>query len=80
MVQVYCRCPLEVAVGRYRQRVEAAAGRHPGHLPEHQTDEVLASWATIEPQPLDLDAPLIEIDTTQPIDIEALVCRLYAAV
>jgi len=72
LVQVYCRCPLELAVTRYRQRT-TAPDRHPGHLPEHQAEQAIASWATTEPQPLDLDAPLIEVDTTRPVDVIAVV-------
>jgi predicted kinase len=67
MVQVYCRCPLDVAVARYRARA-ASADRHPGHLPEHQADEVIASWSTVEPEPLALDARLIEVATLEPVD------------
>lgn len=78
LVQVYCRCPMGVAVRRYRQRAEAG-DRHPGHRPAHQTDEVIASWTTVEPRPLDLDAPLIEVDTTRPVDVEALAARIIAS-
>lgn len=77
LVQVYCRCPLDVAVSRYRRRVRAP-GRHPGHLPEHQSDEAISSWATGEPRPLELDAPLIEVDTAHPVDIDALAARITA--
>jgi predicted kinase len=72
LVQVYCRCPPETAIGRYRERI-TAVDRHPGHLPEHHSEQVIASWASTEPQPLDLDAPLIEVDTTRPVDVVALV-------
>jgi predicted kinase len=78
LVQVYCRCPLEVATTRYLERV-AAPDRHPGHLPEHQAEEVIAGWATREPEPLDLGAPLIEVDTTTPVDVGALVVRVRGA-
>jgi predicted kinase len=77
LVQVYCRCPLEIAITRYRRRI-TAADRHPGHLPEHQADQVIAGWARIEPLPLELDAPLIEVDTTEPVDVVALVERIRA--
>jgi len=72
LVQVYCRCPLELAITRYRQRV-TALDRHPGHLLEHQAEQAIASWATTEPHPLDLDSPLIEVDTTRPVDVIDLV-------
>jgi predicted kinase len=75
LLQIYCRCPLEVAVARYRARIDSP-DRHPGHLPEHQRDEVIARWATTQPRPLDLDAPLIEVDTRTPIDLDALVAEI----
>jgi hypothetical protein len=67
MVQVYCRCPLDVAVARYRARA-ASPDRHPGHLPEHQADEAIASWSSVEPEALALDAPLLEVSTLEPVD------------
>jgi predicted kinase len=78
LVQVYCRCPIEIAVDRYRRRAQTN-DRHPGHLPEHQSDQVIASWASIEPRPLQLNAPLVEVDTSHPVDIVELVGRLSAA-
>jgi predicted kinase len=67
LVQVYCRCPVDLAVQRYLERA-GSKDRHPGHLPEHQTREVIASWAEREPVPLALDAPLLEVDTRRPVD------------
>jgi hypothetical protein len=55
LIQVYCRCPVDMAVERYKRRA-MTADRHPGHLPELQTDDVIAQWALIEPEPLELDA------------------------
>ena len=74
LIQIYCRCPIEIAVERYKRRVDTP-GRHPGHLPEHQTDEAIERWRSSEPAPLELDAPLIEVDTSRPVDIEALAAR-----
>ncbi len=79
LVQVYCRCPVELAVLRYRQRMDSP-DRHPGHHPEHQSDEVIESWSTVEPRPLDLGAPLIEVDTTRAVDIDALASRIEGSV
>jgi hypothetical protein len=50
----------------------ASPDRHPGHLPEHQTEEVIAGWRHSEPQPLALDAALIEVNTIAPVDAVAL--------
>lgn len=77
LLQIYCRCPLELAVSRYQARI-TSPDRHPGHLPEHQAEEVIARWATTEPRPLDLDAPLIEVDTSEPVDIDTVVAQIEA--
>jgi chloramphenicol 3-O-phosphotransferase len=71
LFQVYCRCPMEIALQRYFDRA-ASPDRHPGHLREHQTAEVIAGWRHSEPQPLALDAPLIEVNTITPVDAVAL--------
>ncbi len=69
LIQVYCSCPVEVAWERYRLRRDDP-NRHPGHLPEHQDEKATAGWRARPPLPLDLDAPLVEVDTTTPVDIE----------
>jgi predicted kinase len=71
LLQVYCRCPIDVAYDRYRRRAQSP-GRHPGHLPEHQSDEATAGWRSIEPRPLNLVGPLIEVDTTARVDLVRL--------
>jgi predicted kinase len=71
MVQVYCRCPVEIAADRYRKRV-SSPDRHPGHLPGHQTEEVTRAWRESEPLPLELDGALIEVDTSSPLDAQAI--------
>ena len=77
LIQVYCRCPIEVAVERYMRRVDAP-DRHRGHLPEHQADEAIQGWRTREALPLALDAPLIEVDTTERVDVAAVAARITA--
>jgi predicted kinase len=72
IVQVYCRCPVGLAADRYRRRIDDP-DRHAGHLPEHQSDEVIERWMKDAPTPLDLpNAPLVEVDTTGPVDIGAV--------
>jgi predicted kinase len=78
LVQIYCRCPVDVAAKRYRRRIDDP-DRHAGHLPEHQSDEVIGRWMKDPTGPLDLpDAPLIEVDTTVPVDLESVVASIYA--
>jgi predicted kinase len=78
LIQVYCRCPVDVAVERYKRRA-MTADRHPGHLPDHQSDEVIAWWASIKPEPLELDAPLIEVDTSGAVNTVELAAKVTAA-
>ncbi|HUY67401.1 MAG TPA: AAA family ATPase [Acidimicrobiales bacterium] len=69
IVQIYCRCPVDVAAERYRGRIDDPA-RHAGHLPEHQSDQVIEQWMNAVPTPLDLpNAVLVEVDTTGPVDL-----------
>jgi len=78
LVQVYCRCPTDVAADRYRRRA-VSVDRHPGHLPEHQSEEVTRGWRESRPEPLNLDCPLVEVDTTVPVDIAEVASRITAA-
>ncbi len=77
LVQICCRCPVDVAVERYRLRA-TSPDRHPGHRPEHQDDEATARWRNVDPRPLDLPGPLVEVDTTRPVDIAALGAQVRA--
>ncbi len=78
LLQVYCRCPLDMAIDRYRNR-SASPDRHPGHLPQHQTDKVMERWTSTEQLPLDLDAPLIEVDTSGHVDVVQLANSIFSA-
>ncbi len=72
IVQVYCRCPVDLAVERYRSRIEDP-DRHAGHLAEHQSEQVIERWTKDPPTPLDLPtALLVEVDTSNPVDIESI--------
>ncbi len=75
LVQVYCRCPTETAAERYRLRA-SSPDRHPGHLPEHQSEQATKSWREAEARPLALDAPLVEVLTTGPVDVAAVASRV----
>ncbi len=78
LVQVWSQCPIAVAHDRYRTRIDDPT-RHPGHLPEHQNDEATRHWRESEPAPLDLDAPLIVVDTTTDVDIGRLAAQIREA-
>lgn len=71
LVQVFCRCPVAVAWDRYQKRRDDPL-RHRGHRLEHQDESATLSWRTSDPRPLDLDGPLVEVDTATSVDIESL--------
>jgi hypothetical protein len=50
----------------------------PGHLPEHQDDAATAGWRTTQPLPLDLDAPVIEVDTSNQVDVGTLAAQILS--
>ncbi len=72
LVELRCRCPREVADARYRTR---SATRHAGHLDEERPPEEL--WNEHHLKPLGL-GPVIEVDTSRPIDVRWLAERIKA--
>ena len=70
-VEVFCRCPIEVARARYRDR---ALVRDPGHF-----DEVRASdddlWIGESARPVAAGWTVIEVDSTLAFDIDAMRSR-----
>ncbi len=77
LVQVYCRCPFELARTRYFDRVRAGS-RHVGYREEEMT---VAAYERFRPlcTPLDLSAPLLEVDTSAPVDMDATAAAVRAA-
>jgi predicted kinase len=73
-VQIHCHAPLDVLLERYRSRPE----RHPGHLGSARVDELVERYESGRNGPLDLDGELIEVDTTGPVDVDAVSERLRA--
>jgi predicted kinase len=72
VVEVRCVVPLEIARSRYYAR---AAGRHAGHL-DLARDEAELWGAPVRP----LGAgPLVEVDTTTPVDIPAVSAEILRA-
>lgn len=74
-LQIHCHAPIEVLVERYRTR----PARHSGHLDDQRVDDLVARYESGRNGPLDLDGELIELDTTEPADVEALAARVRAA-
>ena len=71
VIEVFCRCPLETALDRYRRRQGV---RHPGHLDALRAADSFARAGGLEP--VAGGWPVIEVDTDFPIDVEALVTRI----
>ncbi|HLY86011.1 MAG TPA: ATP-binding protein [Gaiellaceae bacterium] len=72
-VQVHCNAPLEVLLERYERR-----DRHPGHIDAERLEALRDSVETSRHEPLDLPGERIRIETTQPVDYEALVAAVGA--
>jgi shikimate kinase len=71
-VEVYCRCPPHVAVGRFLGRT-----RHPGHFDRRSSyDELLERFEkSTRLGPLGV-GQLVEVDTSEIVDIDALAERV----
>jgi predicted kinase len=72
LVQIHCQAPLDVLLDRYRSR----PARHPGHLDQVRADELADRYASGRNGPLELEGELIELDTTRPVDVDALAAEL----
>lgn len=68
LIEIRCRCPLEIVEARYRAR---SRRRHPGHLDEQRSPEELWNENESHLTPLGL-GPLIEVDTSGPVDPAAV--------
>jgi predicted kinase len=71
LVQVHCHAPLAVLTERYASRA-----RHPGHHDAEKIKELPARLASGAHDALDLPGELIELDTTRPLDLDALAARV----
>ncbi len=71
IVEVFCCVPAAVAKQRY-----AARTRHPGHCDAERAHEV-GDWADAS-APLNV-GPVLEVDTTQPVDVAAVVGWIQTA-
>jgi predicted kinase len=73
IVEAYCDVPPEVARDRYVART-----RHPVHFDKEQGDN-LQGWIDRHPQYVGGGWPLITVDTTRPVDLDALVEQILDA-
>lgn len=72
-VQIHCQAPLAVLLERY-----AARARHVGHHDREKIEGLPGRYESGAHGPLDLDGELIQLDTGQPVDIDAVVARVRA--
>jgi hypothetical protein len=72
-VEVYCRVPPEVAARRYTER-GARPDRHRAHVMRSITADALAQFQ----EPFRL-GPVLEVDTTAPVDVDALAAKVQSA-
>jgi predicted kinase len=74
-IQVFCRC--DPALSEERARTRLATGRHPIHrdvINPGMLDGAAAMTASVTP--LELAGPLIEVDTSGPVDASSLVAEV----
>ncbi len=69
IVEVYCSCPEEECVRRYNERAEGGL-RHRAHFGK-VTLEMFSEYGT----PVGI-GHLIEVDTTEPVDVDRLERRI----
>jgi len=72
LIEIHCQCPPDLARQRY---VERASHRHWIHLDATRAHEA-ELWAS--PGPHDLSDPVIIVDTTKPVDVDALLVEVVS--
>ena len=74
VIEVYCKCPADVAIDRFHNRT-----RHRGHLDAQRPRDRFAAWMAEmnDGYPLDLGT-VLEVDTTQRVDLDALCAHIAA--
>jgi len=73
LVQIHCEAPLAVVLQRYGNR-----SRHAGHHDGEKIKELPARFESGAHSPLTLQGELIQLDTTEPVELDALAERIRA--
>jgi predicted kinase len=76
LIQVHCHAPLELLTDRFAARSE----RHPGHLDRERVGELSERLASGVHSALPLDGELIELDTSEPVDVGRVADGLAATI
>jgi predicted kinase len=74
-VQVHCSAPLDVLLERY-----AGRERHPGHIDSERIDALRDAVETGRHEPLYLPGETFRLDTSESVDLTALVERVRVSV
>ena len=74
VVEVFCRCDGGVVRDRFRARAGTRAAGHFDHV--RRPDEL---WNDEVAQPVAAGWPVIEVDTSQPVDVAEVAARVTAA-
>lgn len=75
IVEVFCRCDRGTAARRYAQR---ASTRAAGHFDSERDPDEL--WNDEVAAPVGGGWPVVEVDTTSPVNVAAVIRRIEAAV
>jgi predicted kinase len=75
LIEVFCRCSEALAAERYRAR---AGTRHAGHFDGARSADEL--WNPEVSEPVAGGWPVVEVDTTAPVDLVTLVGAIRGAV
>lgn len=80
LVQVLCYAEGEVVFRRFKERAESG-GRHPGHNDGANIEAFRAYLMQGKGTPLEVNAPLIEVDTTDfsTVDLDGLAQQILAS-
>ena len=68
IVEIYCRCPADVLMQRFHDRAKTAHAAHPA-------TDLTPEWIAEFDRPMGL-GDVIEVDTTRPVDVEALAAEI----
>ncbi len=71
LVQLHCQAPLATLLERYASR-----SRHAGHHDAEKIKELPARFASGAHSPLALSGELIQLDTCEPVELDALADRI----
>jgi hypothetical protein len=72
VVEVFCDCDREISRARYARRGET---RHPGHFDAARVDDE-ALWAGEASQPVNGGWPVVRVNTSAAVDVDALCTRV----